>query len=190
MAVPGGLGTVDEQDVAHEPTADLLTAMRLAAERDSVAREYTTDYALTFDLAYPALAGYLAQGHDAATAIVGAFLEVLACTPDSLIARRHGPRRAADVSRRAAAALAAGGAGTAAGLAAVAEFDGWLRAADPTLNPGTSADLVTAAMFVALLEDVLVTPSTRRDEAAVPPSGRQNTQSGGGAAPADGSGSS
>jgi triphosphoribosyl-dephospho-CoA synthase len=190
MAVPGGLGTVDEQDVAQEPTADLLTAMRLAAERDSLAREYATDYAITFELTYPALAGYLARGHDAATAIVGAYLEVLARTPDSLIARRHGPRRAADVSQRAAAALAAGEVGTAAGLAALAEFDEWLRAADPTLNPGTSADLVTAAIFVALLEDVLVAPRARRDEATAPPSGLENPQPGGGAAPADGRGSS
>src|SRR5262245_36066558 len=39
-AQPGGLGRVDEQDVAHEPTIDLVSAMRLAADRDLIARQY------------------------------------------------------------------------------------------------------------------------------------------------------
>ena len=42
-ANPGGLGSAEEQDVAAEPTVTLLEAMRLAADRDGIAREYATD---------------------------------------------------------------------------------------------------------------------------------------------------
>ena len=39
LANPGGLGSAEEQDVAAEPTITLLEAMRLAADRDGIARE-------------------------------------------------------------------------------------------------------------------------------------------------------
>ena len=42
-ASPGGLGRAEAQDVADEPTMTLLEAMRLAADRDGIAREYATD---------------------------------------------------------------------------------------------------------------------------------------------------
>jgi triphosphoribosyl-dephospho-CoA synthase len=37
-AAPGGLGQLETEDVANEPTITLLDAMRLAADRDAVAR--------------------------------------------------------------------------------------------------------------------------------------------------------
>jgi triphosphoribosyl-dephospho-CoA synthase len=55
LARPGGLGEVDDQDIAAEPTVTLLDAMRLAADRDLVARQYATAYEDLFDLALPAL---------------------------------------------------------------------------------------------------------------------------------------
>ena len=56
LAVPGGLGRVADQDVAHEPTVTLIEAMRLAADRDAVAREYANGFELTFGVGVPALA--------------------------------------------------------------------------------------------------------------------------------------
>ncbi len=55
LANPGGLGRAEEQDVAAEPTVTLLEAMRLAADRDGVAREYATAFETTFDSGVPAL---------------------------------------------------------------------------------------------------------------------------------------
>jgi triphosphoribosyl-dephospho-CoA synthase len=43
-AAPGGLGRVDDQDVADEPTQALVDVMRLAADRDGIAREYATGF--------------------------------------------------------------------------------------------------------------------------------------------------
>jgi triphosphoribosyl-dephospho-CoA synthase len=84
-------------------------------------------------------------GPDLDTAIVRTFLRQLAREPDSLIARRHGAAIAADVSRRAAEVLAAG----AGWRTAAAAFDRFLRA-PRRLNPGTTADLVAAALYVVL----------------------------------------
>ena len=39
QAAPGGLGRAEAQDVANEPTVTLLDTMRLAADRDGIARE-------------------------------------------------------------------------------------------------------------------------------------------------------
>ena len=54
-ARPGGLGRSDTQDVAGEPDVTLLEAMRLAADRDGIAREYATAFAVTFERGAPAL---------------------------------------------------------------------------------------------------------------------------------------
>ncbi len=156
LANPGGMGEVTDQDITAEPTATLRAVMSLAVERDSIAREYMTDYATTFDVGYPALVRYLQHGHHIAMATVGAYLELLSRIPDSLIEREHGAPRAAEVSSRAAAIQAIGGIETDAGRAAIAEMDVWLRSIQPKLNPGTTADLVTSALFVALLEEIPV----------------------------------
>ena len=55
QARPGGLGQAEEQDVAEEPTLTLLEVMRLAADRDGIAREYATAFEVTFEIGAPAL---------------------------------------------------------------------------------------------------------------------------------------
>jgi len=144
-----------EHDVRAEPAVGLREAMASAAQRDSIAREYVTDYALTFDTGVPALAAALGDGLAVREAIVELHLRLLERAPDSLIARKRGADAAARVSAGARAALAAGGVRTAAGRAAVRSFDASLREPGNALNPGTTADLVTATLFVALLEGML-----------------------------------
>jgi triphosphoribosyl-dephospho-CoA synthase len=51
--------------------------------------------------------------------------------------------------------LAAGSVRTAAGRRVLRSFDASLREAGNALNPGTTADLVTATLFVALVERML-----------------------------------
>jgi triphosphoribosyl-dephospho-CoA synthase len=79
------------------------------------------------------------------------FLTILAASPDTHIARRAGAERAAAVSRRARAVLGAGGLRTTYGRESLRAFDADLRDARNTANPGTTADLTAAAIFVALL---------------------------------------
>ena len=108
LARPGGLGTVDEQDVADEPTVTLLEAMRLAADRDLVARQYATGYADVFDRALPALRAALARGRPLETAIIVAYLDFLARSPDTLIARKRGEATAREASSAGADVLESG----------------------------------------------------------------------------------
>jgi triphosphoribosyl-dephospho-CoA synthase len=152
LAHPGGLGRVDEGDVTGDPGVTLREAMGLAQDRDSIARAYVTDFAVIFELAYPALRRACAAIEDGAHAIVQAYLQVLAQVPDTLILRKRGPAAAAEVSQHAAQVLGLGGVHTEAGLQALATFDHALRDERHTLNPGTTADLIAAAIFLYLLQ--------------------------------------
>jgi triphosphoribosyl-dephospho-CoA synthase len=151
-AAPGGLGRADAQDVAREPTVTLLDAMRLAAGRDAIAREYTTGFAITFETGAPALERARRDGLPWNDAVVETFLHVLAAVPDTHIARRGGEPLAVEVTREAQAVLAFGGVRSTEGREAIAAFDLALRSGEPgnLANPGTTADLTAAAIFIVL----------------------------------------
>jgi triphosphoribosyl-dephospho-CoA synthase len=149
-ASPGGLGQVDEQDVSCEPTVTLVDAMRLAADRDSVAREYATAYETTFVAGAPTLERARADALEWDDAIVETFLTLLAAHEDTHIVRRAGASRANEVTDQARDVLAAGGVRTAGGRRALEEFDRRLRDERCRANPGTTADLTAAAVFVVL----------------------------------------
>ena len=150
-ARPGGLGTVESQDVATEPDVTLLDAMRLAADRDGIAREYTTAFEVTFGTGAPSLERARGDGLSWDDAVVETFLTLLAAAPDTHVARRAGAAAAAEVSGRARAVLAGGGVRSRSGRRAIDELDRWLRDARNTANPGTTADLTASAIFVVLL---------------------------------------
>jgi triphosphoribosyl-dephospho-CoA synthase len=150
---PGGLGSSAREDVSATPTVPLRDAMALAADRDSVAREYATDFATTLDVGVPALRAARSAGLGWSEATVETFLRLLATRPDTLIARKLGAAAAATVSRRAREVEDAGGVRTEAGREALEEFDDELRSPNNAYNPGTTADLTCAALFVVILED-------------------------------------
>lgn len=150
---PGGLGSSAREDVSATPTVPLRDAMALAADRDSVAREYATDFATTLDIGVPALRAARSAGLGWSEATVETFLRLLATRPDTLIARKLGAAAAATVSRRAREVEDAGGVRTEAGREALEEFDDELRSPNNAYNPGTTADLTCAALFVVILED-------------------------------------
>ena len=153
LAGAGGMGEVAQQDLAEAPSVNLLEAMRLAAGRDSVAAEYAGGFATTFDVGLPALRAARADGLPWEGAVIETFLALLATRPDTLIARKLGGGVARTVSDRAAGIVRLGGTRTAAGQAALAAFDADLRDPHNSRNPGTTADLTAAAIFVALVED-------------------------------------
>ena len=159
IAQPGGLGRVAEHDLAGPPPENILEAMRLARERDAIARLWSDDYAPLFsrDAREPGmvmlLEDALSAGLPAAAAIQRAFLDHLALHTDSLIRRRHGEAVAAEVSLEAAAIRQRP---PQEQPAAIGRFDARLRAGSlhkgrlRPINPGTTADLVAAALFVLL----------------------------------------
>lgn len=147
LAVPGGLGRVEDQDVTDEPTQTLRQVMALAADRDSVARQYTTAFRTVFAEGVPALVQSLQRTGSLERAIIHCHLTWMANHPDSLIARKCGVAEAEEAGRRARLVLE--------GQADLAELDAWLRHEGHRRNPGTSADLVTASLFVALRTGVV-----------------------------------
>jgi len=147
LARPGGMGTSERHDLRAPPPTDLLDAMRAAAHRDQIARLWATDYADLFTGPVADLAAEVAAGSELDDAIVRAHLRQLAREPDTLIVRRHGAAVAADVSRRAREVLAAG----ADWRTAAAAFDHALRFPN-RVNPGTTADLIAAALYILLRE--------------------------------------
>jgi triphosphoribosyl-dephospho-CoA synthase len=155
LAQAGGLDERVEHDVRSEPTVGLREAMASAAERDSIASEYASDYALTFETGVPALVAALDDGLAVRDGIVELHLRLLDAAPDTLIARKRGADAAEHVSAGARDVLDAGGVRTAAGSRALHGFDASLREPGNPLNPGTTADLVTATLFVALVEGML-----------------------------------
>ncbi len=158
LAAPGGLGRVQDQDVSAVPTQTLGEVMRLAADRDLIARQYANGFADVWDDGVPAIIEGLRQTRSLEGAILFGQLTLLAKHPDTLIARKHGVAEAQEASRRAAAVLAAGWPQHAEGWTAFARFDAWLRAEGRQRNPGATADLLTACLFVMLREDTIRMP--------------------------------
>ena len=151
LAHPGGLGAASSQDIATSPSVTLTAAMTLAADRDDVAREYASVFARTFTVAVPALEQARVDGLEWMDAVVECYLALLADSPDTLIIRKLGPDAAGKVRSRALDVRAAGGVRTDAGRRAIAAFDLELRNSANSMNPGTSADITAAAVFVVLL---------------------------------------
>jgi triphosphoribosyl-dephospho-CoA synthase len=155
LAEPGGLGDVSEQDVKTEATMTLREVMRLAVDRDLIARQYADGFQAVFDDALAPMQHALSAGRPLETAIVTGYLNLLARHPDSLIARKRGLEIAAAVRNRAASLLDVGWPEDADAMARCHELDVWLREPSRSLNPGTSADLVTAALFAGLREGTI-----------------------------------
>lgn len=122
--------TVRERGLA---LAELLAE---SADADDIAREWTRGFPRTFRAAEEIAGGEGPVTDRAATV----FLELLADRLDTFVITKHGRETASEVRRRAQAALD----GTEDVDALAAEL------VDRGINPGTTADLVAAALFVAL----------------------------------------
>ena len=158
LAQPGGMGEVPEQDLGLEPTVPLRAVMSLAAERDTIALQYKNGFREVLGEGLQRLRCFQEAGHSLETSIVGTYLHLLARRSDTLIERKYGAGRATEVSRFAAAVLDAGWPAEEEGRRRCDEFDAWLRAENNRLNPGTTADVVTATLYAALREGKICPP--------------------------------
>ncbi|WP_321799253.1 triphosphoribosyl-dephospho-CoA synthase [Caballeronia sp. J97] len=147
LANPGGLGDAPEQPVHAPPTVTLRAAMSLAADRDSIARQYENGFADVFGAGLD-----VAGAPGAATehrAMLDVFLTFLAGWPDSHIVRKQGAAVAQSVTRDAARHRVEWRmAGCPVESPSLDDWDAELKARG--INPGTSADLAVATLFVAL----------------------------------------
>ncbi|MGC1273995.1 MAG: triphosphoribosyl-dephospho-CoA synthase [Planctomycetaceae bacterium] len=146
-AHPGGLGSTKKEDVAAAPTVTLVEAMRLAADRDAVARQYANGFAdvLAWSVLFTAADVQSLEGQ-----IVVRHSEMISRGLETLIARKCGPTIAAEATRRAAILFTTFLSNEPRIEVALADFDAWLRADGNRRNPGTTADLIAASLFVAI----------------------------------------
>jgi triphosphoribosyl-dephospho-CoA synthase len=161
LARPGGLGTSEQYDVNDDSPADLLVAMRAAAERDLIARQYACGFADLHHEVLPWLGSALEAGYGLPDVIVHVHLKIMQSHPDSLIARKRGRKVARESAARASVALESGNPGDPAYEAAVADLDFWLRCDGHARNPGTTADMIAAGLFMALRNGTLDPHTTK-----------------------------
>jgi triphosphoribosyl-dephospho-CoA synthase len=140
----GGLGEVDQMDVnrlGETDDFDIMSAMRLAASRDRIAKQYAEDFADFFNSVLPVVLDSLKKVPDPLLGIADAHLRLLALDVDSLIVRKCGIQVAKEIQRRAAKV-------DRNDADSQASFDTYLRSQSNRLNPGTTADLIAAALYV------------------------------------------
>ncbi len=147
LANPGGLGAAAEQDVQHEPTVGLREAMRLASDRDLIARQYATGFAEVFETGLAAWQAASGCAEGLQSAMQRVYLAFLAAFPDSHILRKHGLVAAQAVSTEARYWCTRLAEDARSAQPALAQWDRRLK--DAGFNPGTSADLAVATAFVA-----------------------------------------
>jgi triphosphoribosyl-dephospho-CoA synthase len=150
LASPGGLGSA-KNDVREKPAIGLLEAMREAAHRDMIARQYSTSFADIFGTGLAEYEGALARGESGMWPTIAAYMAFLAGFADSHVARKQGMETANEVKKEAAGVQAAlhSEKDEAARMRLLLDFDRDLKAR--AINPGTSADLTVACLLVHLL---------------------------------------
>lgn len=148
LAKPGGLGKAEKGDVTRGDVLPLAQAMQLAADRDLVARQYVNHYADVMHLAQ--LLDKASRRMPMDQAIVYTHLQQMALEPDTLIARKSGRDIASQAQQRAKQVLDARWPESKQAHQRFNALDRWLRSSSNKRNPGTSADLVAAALWVVL----------------------------------------
>jgi triphosphoribosyl-dephospho-CoA synthase len=151
LAAPGGLGSSARHDVRDEPSVTLLEAMREAALRDRIARQYVTGFGDVFRLGVTRLESLRAGGWPESWAVTGTYLGFLASFGDSHILRKFGRAQAKSVQQEAHALdrRVRAGESPLSLLDDLLAFDCALKSRN--LNPGTSADLTVGSHFAVTL---------------------------------------
>lgn len=145
-----GLGKAEQQDVQDEPTTDFRECMKLAADRDLIARQYASNFreVLTFGVPLLLQTCNWQRYHECRLGWLA--LQFLSQFPDSLILRKNGEDCAEQVRAEAADVLQTGWPFREGSHNAYEQFDSRLRSPNHKLNPGTTADLIAATLFVAM----------------------------------------
>lgn len=159
IANPSGLGRVSDLDVLsldsdrkiRDQGISLYQIFKIASGYDRICSEWVNNYMITFDFSYPYLSEQIKKTNDVFAAIIHTFLKVLAEYPDTFIARKTSHERAKEVSLKAAQILSLGGLETQIGRQSLNKFDEELRRQSNLLNPGTTADMIAAALALCVL---------------------------------------
>lgn len=155
IADAGGMGDQDEYDVAsdnaktelRQNNQTMYDVLKISAPWDMLAREMTSDMPAVFEIGYPTY-HKLRNEKSLNDACVLTFLTILSQVPDTLISRKYGSDEALKISMMTRDLL---------NLKDESDFADKLKEFDDYLfknhyNPGTTADLTAASIFVSYLK--------------------------------------
>ena len=155
IADAGGMGDQDEYDVAsdnakselRENNQTMYDVLKISAPWDMLAREMTSDMPAVFEIGYPTY-HELKESKSKNEACVLTFLTILSQVPDTLISRKYGSDEALKISMMTRDLL---------NLKNESDFWDKVKEFDEFLfknkyNPGTTADLTVASIFVSYLK--------------------------------------
>lgn len=155
IADAGGMGDQDEYDVAsdnaknelRENSQTMYDVLKISAPWDMLAREMTSDMPAVFEIGYPTY-HELKSEKSKNEACVLTFLTILSQVPDTLISRKYGSDEALKISMMTRDLLKLKDQPDFADK--LKEFDNYLF--KNKYNPGTTADLTAASIFVSYIK--------------------------------------
>ena len=155
IADAGGMGDRDEYDVAsdnakqelRENNQTMYDVLKISAPWDMLAREMTSDMPAVFEIGYPTY-HELKDEKSKNEACLLTFLTILSQVPDTLISRKYGSDEALKISMMTRDLLNLKDESDF--TQKVKEFDDYLY--ENHYNPGTTADLTAASIFVSYLK--------------------------------------
>ena len=153
------LGEVNNLDVTDKASHERILTNNITprqifqrcCNRDCICSEWVTDFYITFLEGYPYLLSEIKKENGLNNAVVNTFLNILAKHPDSLIQRKTSLEESIEISLKARELLGQGGVDTEDGKARLFSWDDELNRSQGMFNPGTTADLTAASIFVLLL---------------------------------------
>jgi len=151
IANPGGLGSVESQDVNRSPECSLIEAMKLACNRDTVALQYTNNFKEIFESGFSTIKCFDKSWNSVKWSTVSCYLMFMSSIVDSHIKRKYGAQIAEQI-RKKSVVIAEGFHKTSepeSEIDLMQRFDEELKAEN--INPGTSADLTAASILVYTL---------------------------------------
>jgi triphosphoribosyl-dephospho-CoA synthase len=133
-----------------EDNLSLFELFKMSSDVDEISREWANNFELVFDEVYPFITSISHSLEDLEEAIVRSFIWLLSKRPDGLITKKAGKARAEEV--RILAELTMKNWSEINGLQdLIDKLDDALRQEENLLNPGTTADIVSTAVFCRLV---------------------------------------
>ena len=137
----GGLSKLREESMSF------YELMKYSASKDMIAEELANGLGVIFNLGLPSFEAYYLEEEDIRKALLKTYLLILSKYPDTFITKKSSLEKSKLVSGMAAKVMA--------GNMPLEAFDAELRMQGSRLNPGTTADIVSAILFIWLLYENL-----------------------------------
>lgn len=158
LANPGGLGESQQMDVNDPAPKNILDAMQFSSDQDQVAQQYTNNFQQVFEDVVPLLSVGQQQFDSINEAVIYAHVSMLARYGDSLIKRKCGEEASQTAKMMACKALDSLVNAPENYSKSLSELDFWMRSDGNKRNPGATADLITAGLFVAIVNEEIQAP--------------------------------